>query len=135
MTSERFRFETTPLANPKAIVQGDKFRFTVLTEGLIRLEWAEDNVFEDRATKFAINRALPVPSFKVLDGDDVLEIVTSQLRLVYNRQPFTAEGLSVTNISKASNWRNAWKYGVPLVCFLWALKLLSLFSHENKCKA
>lgn len=52
----RYDFKTRPVAHPDAIVAGDKYRFTVLTDGLLRFEWAEDGRFEDRASTFAINR-------------------------------------------------------------------------------
>ena len=70
------RVEATPLAHPQAIVEGDRWRFTVLTDGLLRAEWSDDGVFEDRATTFALHRDLPVPAFRVIDGPDMLEIVT-----------------------------------------------------------
>jgi hypothetical protein len=34
-------------------------RFTVLTETLIRMEYDEDKIFEDRATIAFVNRNLP----------------------------------------------------------------------------
>jgi hypothetical protein len=57
------RLKTSPLAHPDAVVQGDRFRITVLADGLVRLEWAEDGGFEDRASTFAIHRDLPVPEY------------------------------------------------------------------------
>ena len=37
--------ETHPLADPKNVVKGDKYRITVLTEHLLRLEYSEDGEF------------------------------------------------------------------------------------------
>ena len=56
--------EENPVANPKATVVCGNARFTVLTSRLIRMEWAQDGVFEDRATLAIVNRDLPVPAFK-----------------------------------------------------------------------
>lgn len=39
-----------------------KARFTVLTPRLVRMEWAEDSRFEDRATLGMVNRALDIPA-------------------------------------------------------------------------
>ena len=50
-----------PAADPKAIVTLGKARFTVLTPQLIRMEWAADGKFEDRASLVFLNRKLPVP--------------------------------------------------------------------------
>jgi alpha-glucosidase (family GH31 glycosyl hydrolase) len=107
------RLKTAPVANADAVVQGDRWRITVLTPGLLRLEWADDGVFEDRASTFAINRELPVPDFEVVDGESALEIVTDRLRLVYDRGPFSPAGLSVTVRGNVSNYRGVWRYGEP----------------------
>jgi hypothetical protein len=91
----RYDFKTRPVAHPSAIVAGDKYRFTVLTDGLLRFEWAADGHFEDRASTFAVNRKLAVPDFYVWDRGDVLEIVTKRFHVVYNKKRFSAEGLVV----------------------------------------
>ena len=39
-----------------------KARFTVLTPRIVRMEWAEDGKFEDRASMVFINRKLPPPA-------------------------------------------------------------------------
>jgi len=66
---ERYTFKKDPVADPAAVVGGgDKpYRFTILTDGVVRFEYAADCVFEDRASTFATTRKLPVPKFRVLD--------------------------------------------------------------------
>lgn len=61
------RLAARPVADPRAVVQGDGYRFTVLTNGLVRMEHVEDGRFEDRASTFATTRELPVPDFRVVD--------------------------------------------------------------------
>jgi alpha-glucosidase (family GH31 glycosyl hydrolase) len=107
------RLKTSPVAHPDAVVEGDRWRITVLTAGLLRLEWADDGIFEDRASTFAINRELPVPSFEVADGEAALELVTDRLRLTYDRGPFGPAGLSVQVRGNVSNYRGVWRYGEP----------------------
>ena len=63
----RYRIASRPVAEPAAVVQGDRFRITVLTDGLLRLEYSDDGVFEDRASAFALFRDLPVPDFRVVE--------------------------------------------------------------------
>ena len=63
------RLTTSPVARPEAVVQGDRWRISVLADGLVRLEWSEDGAFEDRASTFALHRDLPVPEFEVIDGE------------------------------------------------------------------
>lgn len=108
---DRFRLPTSPVAHAAAVVAGDRFRFTVLTTGLIRLEWAEDGAFEDRASTFALHRDLPVPDFRVVESDDVLEIITRRFHLTYDRRRFSASGLKVDGLGGMSSYRSTWRYG------------------------
>ncbi|MET0495405.1 MAG: TIM-barrel domain-containing protein [Actinoplanes sp.] len=100
-----------PVADPAAVVSGERYRITVLSEGLVRLEYAEDGVFEDRASTFAVNRHLPVPDFRVLETGPHLEIVTSRFRLTYDRGRFTTSGLSVAVLGGVSSYHSVWRYG------------------------
>ena len=102
-----------PVADPLAVVRGEKYRISVLTDGLLRLEYADDGTFEDRASAFALHRELPVPDFTVRDGGHALEIVTNRLHLVYDRGPFTTSGLSVQVRGNVSNYHSVWRYGEP----------------------
>jgi hypothetical protein len=106
-----YQLHCAPVADPAAVVQGERFRITVLTDGLVRLEWAADGVFEDRASTFAVNRRLPVPEFRVLEDDGRLEIVTSRLRLTYDRGPFTTSGLSIAVQGGITAFHSVWRFG------------------------
>ena len=55
-----YQLPSRPVADPAAVIRGDRYRITVLTDGLVRLEYADDGVFEDRASTFAVNRRLLV---------------------------------------------------------------------------
>ena len=74
---------TNPVAAPEAVVVCGNARFTVLTSRLIRMEWAEDGVFEDNGTLGIINRRLEVPVFKKTTGRNGATIRTDDLTLVY----------------------------------------------------
>lgn len=102
-----------PVADPRAVVRGETYRITVLTDGLLRLEYAADGQFEDRASAFALHRELPVPAFTVRDAGHALEIVTDRLHLTYDRGPFTTSGLSVQVRGNISNYHSVWRYGEP----------------------
>lgn len=105
-----------PVADPAAVVTSGRFRATVLTDRLVRLEWSatKDNAtkdaaeapseaafeaaaFEDRATTAFLHRKLPVPKFTAMTtAGGVLEIATSALTVRYTvGQPFSAETLVV----------------------------------------
>ncbi|MGM7423582.1 TIM-barrel domain-containing protein [Cellulosimicrobium sp. CpK407] len=109
------RLATSPVARPGATILGDQYRITVLADGLVRLERAEDGVFEDRASAFALHRDLPVPDFRVTRPGtgpaDGVEIVTDRLRLRYDGGPFSASGLSVEVLGAHSAYHGVWRYG------------------------
>lgn len=71
--------QNNPKANPSAVVEFGNARFTVLTDRLIRMEWAEDGEFEDRASLAIVNRNLPVPRYSSAAKDGVLTIKTGNL--------------------------------------------------------
>lgn len=64
--------EISPKANPQAEVVMGNARFTVLTPRLVRMEWAADGKFEDKASLGIVNRNLPVPAFKVIKSPENL---------------------------------------------------------------
>lgn len=84
-----------PVADPKAVVRGKQYRFTVLTDRLIRMEWSEHGNFEDRATKLVMCREFPVPKFEVRETENSLEIITDALHLYYDKKPFSPGGLTI----------------------------------------
>ena len=87
------KLDSRPVAHPEAVISGAGYRITVLTDGLLRLEWSDDGAFEDRASSFAIHRELPVPSFRVVESDTHLEVITDRVHLTYDRKSFSANGL------------------------------------------
>src|ERR1700760_4143166 len=113
-TSHRSNFPTKPLANPDAIIGGgeEQYRFTVLTPGLLRYEWAPDSQFENRASVFAINRDLPVPSLRTISNNGILEIITDNFHLTYDEgEDFSASSLSVGVKGTLSCHSSVWRYG------------------------
>ncbi|MEN9711595.1 MAG: hypothetical protein RL441_1587, partial [Actinomycetota bacterium] len=114
MTQHRYAFSTEPLAPAASVIAGDHWRITVITAGILRLEWSADGGFEDRASTFAINRNLATPEFRALDGDDVIEVITDRFHLTYDRREFSAAGLSVQARGNASAWHSTWRYGVEV---------------------
>lgn len=72
-----------PKADEDAVVVCGNARFTILTPQLVRMEWAEDGVFEDRATLGIVNRKLPVPEYKTRRSGKGVTITTSALTLNY----------------------------------------------------
>lgn len=108
---ERYRIDTRGKSREEAVIQGDKYRITLLTDALVRLEYSEDGKFEDRASQSVINRDFPVPEFQVSDRADSLEILTERIQLIYNKQEFTDYGLSIQVRGDISAYHSIWHYG------------------------
>ena len=64
--------QNDPMARPEAVVVSGNARFTILTDRLVRMEWAENSAFEDRASLTIVNRNLPVPRFSSSLKDGIL---------------------------------------------------------------
>ncbi len=115
--ADRLHVPGDPVADPAAVLTGDRWRLTVLTPGLVRLEWSDTGEFEDRASTFAVHRALPVPAYDVRrpDGDDGrVELDTDCLHLEYDGGPFSPSGLKVSvPRSLDSSHTSVWRYGEP----------------------
>ena len=111
MGMEGYKLEAHPMSRKEAIIQGDCYRITMLTSALVRLEYNEGGVFEDRATQSILNRDFPVPEFKVVEDENELAIFTDSLEIHYNRKPLAANGLSIKVVGGGGGWGRNWNYG------------------------
>ena len=102
----RFVYETRPLALAENTVIGEKYRFTVLTPSLIRMEYSKQGVFEDRASQSVFFRDFPKSNFIRELSNGWLKIETESLILTYKENAaFSADTLMVKlKIEPASSW-------------------------------
>ena len=77
-----YKVKTSPKCREASVVKGEKYRITVLTEGLLRLEYSESGKFVDEATQTVWNRDFETPEYLIKDEDGQLEIITSRLHLM-----------------------------------------------------
>ena len=108
---QEWQVKVRPKALAENVIQGEKYRITMLTQGLIRLEYSEDGCFEDRATQSIWNRDFPKTEFRCKETPDSLEIFTSRIHLVYDKQKFSPNGLSVQVLGQYINHGSIWHYG------------------------
>lgn len=104
--------KSTP--NPACVLQGNKYRITVLTERLVRLEYSDSGKFEDSPTELVWFRNLPKPEFNVINNRNNLVIETKYFSLNYVKEAHFAG----TSLNKTSNLRidlmgvdKTWYYG------------------------
>ena len=102
--SKRFKWESRPEALKGNIISGGKYRFTVLTESLIRIEFDEEGKFEDRASQTVFFRDLPQVEYTTENKDGVLTVETEKLILTYY-------GEKKLSIKLKTEPGSVWNYG------------------------
>lgn len=106
---KRFHWETRPVARKENIVIGEKWRFTVLTSRLIRMEYSGRGIFEDRPSQSVFYRDFPAVPFTSSSEGSTLRIETEDLMLLYETgRPFAEDTLSVSLKKEPAS---AWHYG------------------------
>lgn len=87
-------------------------RFTVISDGAVRMEYAPDRQFVDTKSFVAVQRAYPAADYRVKRGAWI-EIATPKMVLRYrkNSGPFTASNLSVCS-PKGAAVPFVWKPGM-----------------------
>lgn len=103
-------------ANPECVYSGEKYRITILSERLLRLEYNENGLFEDRPTEIVLNRNFESPKFVVKEDKKYIEIKTSYFTLFYTKnKPFTGNLLNPTSHLKVDvvNSEKFWYYKHP----------------------
>jgi alpha-glucosidase len=83
------------LASTANVITSGRARFTLLTDHMLRIEWAEDGRFEDRATLAAVHRALPDVPHKLRRTGGWLVVATRGFTLEYceDGRPFSKKNL------------------------------------------
>ena len=116
--SEKIFYEESisPIVNPSAVIQGDTYRFSVLTSGLIRMEYSKTGEFEDKATQTVVNRKFDVPEYTVFEKDGNINIKTERVLITYNGREFSRYNLKARYIGKNSSvfagpYSTFWRFG------------------------
>ena len=101
-----------PLAAPENVIQGDRYRITVLDPGLLRLEYAESGEFEDRPSQTVLDRAFEPARFELTETDAGSSCTRSGCSSSTTSGPFSTEGLSVAAKGGVSNYDSVWRFGL-----------------------
>lgn len=112
--SNNYKLQIHPKAKKAAIVAGAKYRFTVLTDRLIRMEYQPEGYFTDDATQTVICRDFSVPEYRLVEKNGTLEIVTEHLHLYYDKKPFSPEGLMIQLKESFHIYGSRWSFGDPI---------------------
>lgn len=73
-------------------------RFTVITDGTLRMEYAPDGIFVDDKSFVAVNRTYPQVNFQLKTKGGWVEIATSKMKMRYKKDSgqFTDKNLVIT---------------------------------------
>jgi alpha-glucosidase (family GH31 glycosyl hydrolase) len=97
-----------------AIIMGQKYRITILSDILVRLEYSETGVFEDRPTEQVEFRHFSVPRFSKQEDKNFLVITTKYFKLEYQKEmPFYGTKLAPDQNLKIllNNTDKFWYFG------------------------
>ena len=94
-----------------AVVQGEHYRFTVLTPCLIRMEYSKKDCFTDARTQMVVDRDFPVPEFDVVKRENELIIDTGKVRILYERGEFSGYTLRAELGAQPGMNNSIWHYG------------------------
>lgn len=92
----------------KNIVYTDSHvRFTTISDGTLRMEYAPDGQFIDDRSHLAVVRQYPEVSTRLREKGGWVEITTSKLRMRYKKEsgPFTTDNLSIESVKGAFPFR------------------------------
>jgi hypothetical protein len=94
-------------------ITGNFFRFTILTERLVRLEYSDTGKFEDRKTQLVQNRDFENSKFNVYENnkDNLLEIVTDYFHLYYKGGNFSEQTLYINLKYNYNTFLSRWYFG------------------------
>ena len=105
-------------ARPENIIQGENYRFTILSERLIRLEYSENGMFIDMPSQLAIYRDNEKVNYEVQDNEKYLLIRTKYFQVTYlKNKPFNGGKVNpIANLKvELLNSDKIWYYGHPEV--------------------
>lgn len=107
--NQRFSWPVRPVACACNTVQGEHYRITVLTPALLRLEYAPNGCFEDRASQCVFYRDFSACAYEKTIVDGVLRIQTQALELTYQENmPFDRQSLSIRLLQEPAS---CWHFG------------------------
>lgn len=114
MSGTPMHFAMDGTCNLRSCVRGDCFRFTVLTDRIIRLEYDPEGIFEDRPSQTVLFRNFPRPDFSVRDTGSRMEIDGKHFHLTYyygQEKRFTEHSLTITAKNNFTNYGATWRFG------------------------
>ena len=115
---DNFKLPKVTMPKDECIYQGKNYRFSILSECLIRLEYSPEGIFEDKQSELVWNRSFSVPKFVVREDEKYLEIKSPYFVLTYTKnKSFKGSKLNPTSNLKVDvvDSDRYWYYSHPEV--------------------
>ncbi len=109
--NKQYQIQTNSKCRKENVITGTHYRISVITAGLIRLEYTQQDLFEDRPTQTVWNRDLGTCDYQIIEKDYSLEIITERIHLYYDKKPFSKNGLYIEVKGGIFPYGNVWHYG------------------------
>ena len=111
---------TRASSDDSAIIKGNNFRISVITERIVRLEYSPSGKFIDKPTQLVSRRNLGLANFSVDQNGSYINVSTKYFKLRYLKDaPFIgtkvdpAKNLKITLISRERDRNKDWYYKHP----------------------
>lgn len=102
------------ISNRESYITGNKFRISVLSPRLIRIEYNDKGLFEDRATSLVINRLFPKFNYSIVESETMIEINTGVFTLTYVKDSPIKSNVLSSNIKAVLNGTDIeWQFNNP----------------------
>ena len=113
------------------IVRGDKYRITILTPRLVRIEYNVNNEFENRPTSLVVNRNFGDIKFNATPGDSVITLTTEYFTLTYVKSaPISSKSIRI----KVNGTDKEWSPGTKDVRNIGSINYSLDYLEENNLK-
>jgi alpha-glucosidase (family GH31 glycosyl hydrolase) len=98
---------------PNVAYTDGNVRFTVITDGTIRMEWSTNGKFTDNSSFVAVNRTYPQVDYNIKTTGNSVEISTSKMELKYKKGSgrFTKDNLKIKSAKGKGKFQFAWTPG------------------------
>lgn len=102
------------ISNRESYITGNKFRISVLSPRLIRIEYNDKGLFEDRATSLVINRLFPKFNYSIIESETMIEVNTGIFTLTYVKDSPIKSNVLSSNIKAVLNGTDIeWQFNNP----------------------
>lgn len=109
---EIYHVHTTSKSKASSIIKGENYRFTILTDHLIRIEYQAEGQFVDLPSQVVWNRNFNETRYEILEEDSNIIVRTRDLQMEYKKgEIFSKDSLVFKAITENNVVIASWHFG------------------------